>query len=90
MALQLSLIKFNGGSYEKSRIRYLGEKVQIELFDGDILTGFLQKTGAERFRNNPDLYLRRGFYCLTETLESQDCVNFLIFRFSHVQKIKFV
>ena len=65
-------------------------KVQIELFDGDILTGFLQKTGAERFRNNPDLYLRRGFYCLTETLESQDCVNFLIFRFSHVQKIKFV
>ena len=92
MALQLSLIKFNGGSYEKSRIRteILGEKVQIELFDGDILTGFLQKTGAERFRNNPDLYLRRGFYCLTETLESQDCVNFLIFRFSHVQKIKFV
>lgn len=59
--------------------KYLGEKVQIELFDGDILTGFLQKTGAERFRNNPDLYLRRGFYCLTETLESQDCVNFLIF-----------
>lgn len=49
--------------------KYLGEKVQIELFDGDILTGFLQKTGAERFRNNPDLYLRRGFYCLTETLE---------------------
>ena len=35
--------------------KYLGEKVQIELFDGDILTGFLQKTGAERFRNNPDL-----------------------------------
>ncbi len=92
MALQLSLIKFNGGSYEKSRIRteIFRGKVQIELFDGDILTGFLQKTGAERFRNNPDLYLRRGFYCLTETLESQDCVNFLIFRFSHVQKIKFV
>lgn len=63
MALQLSLIKFNGGSYEKSRIRteIFREKVQIELFDGDILTGFLQKTGAERFRNNPDLYLRRGF-----------------------------
>ena len=70
--------------------KYLGEKVQIELFHGDILTGFLQKTGAERFINNPDLYLRRGFYCLTETLESQDGVNFLIFRFSHVQKIKFV
>ena len=29
--------------------KYLGEKVQIELFDGDILTGFLQKTGAERY-----------------------------------------
>ena len=46
MALQLSLIKFNGGSYEKkqnSNRKYLGEKVQIELFDGDILTGFLQK-----------------------------------------------
>ena len=86
MALQLSLIKFNGGSYEKSRIR-------TEIFRGkssNRVTGFLQKTGAERFRNNPDLYLRRGFYCLTETLESQDCVNFLIFRFSHVQKIKFV
>lgn len=52
------------------------------------------KSMSKNFNNaiykSPDLYLRRGFYCLTETLESQDCVNFLIFRFSHVQKIKFV
>ena len=46
--------------------------------------------GEEVKRIVINLYLRRGFYCLTETLESQDCVNFLIFRFSHVQKIKFV
>ena len=59
--------------------KYLGEKVQIELFDGDILTGFLQKTGAERFRNNPDLYLRRGFYCLTETLGLCEFLNLSIF-----------
>lgn len=70
--------------------KYLGERVQIELFNGRVLTGFLEKTGDERFENNPDLYLRKGYYCLIETLESQDNVDFFIFRFSHVQKIKFV
>ena len=70
--------------------KYLGERVQIELFNGRVLTGFLEKTGDERFKNNPDLYLRKGDYCLIETLESQDNVDFFIFRFSHVQKIKFV
>lgn len=86
------MIKFDGGSYEKSRIRteIFGERVQIELFNGRVLTGFLEKTGDERFKNNPDLYLRKGYYCLIETLESQDNVDFFIFRFSHVQKIKFV
>ena len=49
-----------------------------------------KETGDERFKNNPDLYLRKGYYCLIETLESQDNVDFFIFRFSHVQKIKFV
>ena len=70
--------------------KYLGERVQIELFKGRVLTGFLEKTGDERFKNNPDLYLREGYYSLIETLESQDNVDFFIFRFSHVQKIKFV
>ena len=70
--------------------KYLGKKVQIELFDGHVFSGFLQKTGDERFKNNPDLYLRRGYYCLIETLESQYNVDFIIFRFSHVHKIKFV
>ena len=70
--------------------KYLGERVQIELFYGRVLTGFLEKNGDERFINNPDLYLRKGYYCLIETLESQDNVDFFIFRFSHVQKIKFV
>ena len=36
--------------------KYLGERVQIELFNGRVLTGFLEKTGDERFKNNPDLY----------------------------------
>lgn len=60
MALQLSLIKFNGGSYEKSRIRteIFREKVQIELFDGDILTGFLQKLELK------DLEIIRIFICV--------------------------
>lgn len=70
--------------------KYLGKRVQIKLFDGDILTGFLQKTGDERFKNNPDLYIPKNCYFLIENLESQDPVKFLIFRFSHVQKIKIV
>lgn len=57
--------------------KYLGEKVQIELFDGDILTGFLQKTGAERFRNNPDLYLRRGFLLFDRNFRITGLCEFL-------------
>ena len=30
--------------------KYLGERVQIELFNGRVLTGFLEKTGDERFK----------------------------------------
>lgn len=38
--------------------KYLGEKVQIELFDGDILTGFLQKLELK------DLEIIRIFICV--------------------------
>ena len=37
--------------------KYLGQKVEIKLFDGDILKGVLHKTGEEQFKDNLNLYL---------------------------------
>lgn len=66
--------------------KYLGCFVKIILFDGTILRGYLQKTGDEKFKRNPDLYLKRNYYFVTRTKIQYDTK--MIFRCSHVKNIK--
>ena len=55
--------------------KYLGQKVEIKLFDGDILKGVLHKTGEEQFKDNLNLY------------DVGPCVS-CMFRSSHVVLIR--
>lgn len=59
---------------------FLGKRVQIEL-DGNIIRGVFHKTGEERFKNNPNLYIPKNYYFCEEA-------DWLIFRSSHIRKIK--
>ncbi len=61
--------------------KHLGKKVTITLFDNDVITGELHKTGEEQFKNDANLYLPQKRYFLTSP---QSC----LFRSSHVKKLK--
>jgi len=61
--------------------QHLGKVVTIMLFDNDVITGELHKTGEEKFRNNPNLYLPQKCYFL---INPQSC----LFKCSHVKKLK--
>ena len=61
--------------------QYLGKIVTITLFDNDVITGELHKTGEEQFKNNPNLYIPRKLYFL---INPQSC----LIRCSHVKKLK--
>lgn len=67
--------------------KYLGNYVEVRLFDGDIIKGVLRKTKDEIFKNDPDLYLKKNYYFVTDSRESRICTSTL-FRVSHVTKIK--
>ena len=61
--------------------QYLGKSVEVELFDGRIVKGELHKTGEEKFKYNPNLYIPRNLYfCLPKSV---------LFRCSHVTKLTF-
>lgn len=69
--------------------KHLGEKVVVTLFDGEIISGYLRKTGDEMFRENPDLYLRVNLYFMTygpDGPNSKRCASKL-FRSSHVKTL---
>lgn len=68
--------------------KYLGKKVKIILFDRTVLNGFLQKTGTEHLKCNPNLYLPKKLYFVSELEKSTEAVKHTIFRFSHITKIK--
>lgn len=61
--------------------RYLGKTVTITLFDNEVITGELHKTGEEKFKSDPNLYLPQKRYFL---INPQSC----LFRCSHVKKLK--
>jgi hypothetical protein len=61
--------------------KYLGKKVTITLFDNDVITGELHKTGEEQFKDNPNLYIPQKWYFLTSP---QSC----LFRCSHAKQLK--
>ncbi len=64
----------------------IGRKVKIRLFDGEIIEGYLRKTGEEDFRNNPNLYIPKNLYFLTDGIsnESRTC----LFKVSHIRSLK--
>ena len=66
--------------------KHLGERVVITLISGEIIFGYLRKTGDEMFKDNPDLYLPVNRYFMSDGPESKRCLSFL-FRSSHVKKL---
>ena len=67
--------------------KYLNEKVKVKLFDGDVIEGYLRKTGEEDFKNIPNLYIPQNYYFMVN--DESDCISYL-FRSSHVKKIQFI
>ena len=65
---------------------YIGENVEVTLFNGDVIQGYLRKTGTEELKNEPGLYLKRGCYFLSgkDVYDYRSC----LFRVSHIKKIK--
>lgn len=61
--------------------QYLGKSVEITLFDNEVITGKLHKTGEAKFKSDPNLYLPQKRYFL---INPQSC----LFRCSHVKKLK--
>jgi len=66
--------------------RDLGREVALRLCDGTEITGVLRKTGESDFKNDPNLYLPKNYYFVTEkgTNVSKSC----LFRVSHIQNYK--
>lgn len=62
---------------------YLGKKVEVKLFYGDIVIGYLNKTGEEKYKNNPNLYFPKKYY-FVEVYGKTSC----LFRSSHIRRIK--
>lgn len=60
--------------------KYLGKKVRITLFDKKVIEGELHKSGEQRFRNDPNLYLPQKYYFLINPQS-------VLFRSSHVRKL---
>lgn len=78
----------NKGGIRMKRLeleKYLGQKVEIKLSNGDILKGVLHKTGEEQFKDNLNLYLPQKRYFMTDDVGS--CVS-CMFRSSHVVLIR--
>lgn len=66
---------------------HLNKKVEIKLFDGDILTGYLHKTHDEKYKYDPNLYIPRNYYFLTQTNDTHTPTT-SIFKVSHVRKLR--
>lgn len=65
---------------------YLGEFVEVKLFDGETIKGCLRKTHDEIFKNDPNLYIPKNRYFITENSESKICIS-CTFRTSHVKRV---
>ncbi len=63
--------------------KHLGKKVKITLFDGDVITGTLHKSGEECFKNIANLYIPNNLYFLTDGSRLCSC----LFKVSHIKRI---
>lgn len=65
---------------------YIGKNVEVTLFDGDVIRGYLRKTATEELKIDPNLYLKRGYYFLSGK-NDLNC-NSWLFRVSHIKRFK--
>lgn len=65
----------------------LGRNVKIRLHDGEFIEGRLRKTGEKDFENNPDLYIPKNLYFLTD---DKNICRTCLFKVSHIQNLKIV
>ena len=65
---------------------YIGENVEVTLFDGDVIRGYLRKTGTEEVKNDPNFYSLHGYYFLSGK-DGYDC-RACLFRVSHIKRFK--
>lgn len=63
----------------------LGRRVKVRLFDGAEHEGYLRKSGDERYRNDPNLYLPKNYYFL---VDDYGICKTCLFRVSHIQNYK--
>lgn len=61
---------------------HLGKNVKIRLFDDTVCDGYLHKTGETDFKDNPDLYIPKKFYFLTD---KNNMCRTCLFRVSHIK-----
>lgn len=66
----------------------LGRNVKIRLFDGEEDEGCLRKTGEREFENDPNLYIPKNYYFVTE--KGTNICKSCLFRVSHIQNFKTV
>ena len=66
--------------------KHIGKSVEVKLFDNDVMQGVLRKTGTEEVKNDPNLYLKNGYYFLSHkgTYVCKSC----LFRTSHIKSLK--
>lgn len=65
--------------------KYIGKYVEITLFDDEKITGILYKTGSERYKHEPNLYIPQHRYVIENECNRNDYS--CIFRCSHVKKL---
>ena len=65
---------------------HIGKNVEVKLFDGEVMTGYLKKTGGEELKNDPNLYYPKNLYFLAykDTNVCKSC----LFRVSHIKSLK--
>lgn len=63
----------------------LGRRIKVRLFDGAEYEGYLRKSGDERYQNDPNLYLPKNYYFLTDDYGVCKTCLFLV---SHIQNYK--
>lgn len=65
--------------------KYIGKYVEITLFDNEKITGILYKTGSERYKYEPNLYIPKNGYVLENECNRNDysCV----FKCSHIKRL---
>lgn len=66
--------------------KFIGEMVEIQLFNDKTICGCLRKTQDEMFKNDANLYLPKNYYFVTESLNSKMSISCL-FRSSHVKRM---